>query len=70
MRDTPEWRMEWLQRHKNAEVIVTDLQGNLVRAEYRTLSGGRFPVAYSYPEDEGENLSPQPAAPSPFNPLA
>lgn len=56
MRDTPEWRTEWLSRHKDAEVIVTDVDGVPVRAEYRTLSGLRYPVACLYPSDEGVNL--------------
>lgn len=56
MTDTPQWRMEWLKRHINAEVIVTDLDGIPVRAEYRTLSGRRWPVAYLYPSDDGINL--------------
>ena len=59
MRDTPQWRQEWLIRHKDAEVIVTDISGSLVRAEYRTLSDGRYPVAYLYPSDEGVNLTPE-----------
>ena len=35
---------------------MTDLAGNPIRAEYRTLSGGMYPVAYSFPEDDGFNL--------------
>lgn len=47
----------WLNRHKDAEVIVMDQESGLpVRAEYRTLSGGLFPVAYLFPSDEGVNL--------------
>lgn len=56
MKDTPQWRIEWLKRHSNAEIIVTDHQGVPVRAEYRTLSNGKYPVAYLYPSDEGINL--------------
>lgn len=56
MSDNPEWCMEWLRRHKDAEVIVTADDGVPVRAEYRTLSGGRYPVAYLYPSDEAVNL--------------
>lgn len=41
---------EWLTAHKDAEVIVTDTRGIPVRAEYRTLSGGQYPVAYLYPD--------------------
>jgi hypothetical protein len=54
--DTPEWRMEWLMRHVNADVIVCLADGTPVMAEYRTLSGGKYPVAYLYPSDEGVNL--------------
>ncbi len=58
MKDTPEWRQEWLFRHKDADVIVTDLKGTPVCAEYRTLRGRprNYPIAYSYPDDEGFNL--------------
>lgn len=48
--------MEWLRLHKDAEVIVTDIESVPVRAEYRTISGGQYPVAYLYPSDEGVNL--------------
>ena len=56
MRDAPQRRQEWLVRHKAAEVIVVDLHGVPVRAEYRTLSDGRYPVAYLYPSDQGINV--------------
>lgn len=56
MKDTPQWRIEWLKRYLNAEIIVTDHQGVPVRSEYRTLSGGKYPVAYLYPSDEGINI--------------
>lgn len=50
-------RMDWLQRHKMAEGIVVDSEtGDPVRAEYRTLSGGKYPVAYYYPDDHAVNL--------------
>lgn len=55
MQDTPQWRMEWLRIHKTAQAIVTTVDGVPVRAEYRTISGS-YPVAYSYPSNEGFNL--------------
>ena len=50
-------RCEWLDKHRNAEEIVVDpVTGDPVEARYRTLSKGKYPVAYSFPDDVGRNI--------------
>lgn len=50
---------EWLESHRNADVIVAYADTGIpVRAEYLSLRGipRQFPVAYTFPEDAGFNL--------------
>lgn len=58
-RNTPQWRIEWLERHRHADLIVYDTEADSpVKAIYRP--NGNYPVAYLYPSDEGVNLEPVP----------
>jgi hypothetical protein len=45
-------REDFLQKHKNADMIVTTTDGDLVRAEYLRIDGRlrETPAVYYYPE--------------------